>query len=99
MEGNAAYAERTNPSNQMRELARLTLEEFAAVIEPFKATFQTNVRDWTMTRQPRTARGAGASRNGPSENYMCLSGQELPQEGDPQIWQRAPAIHPCAAAV
>lgn len=59
------YAELTNPSNQVRELTSLTLEEFVAVIAPFEAAFQAHMRDWTMTGQPRTARSFTVYTNCP----------------------------------
>lgn len=59
------YAELTNPSNQVRELTSLTLEEFTAIIPSFEAAFQAHMQEWTMTGQPRTARSFTVYTNCP----------------------------------
>lgn len=58
-----ALPELTNPSNQVRALTSLKLEESAAVVGPFEAAFQAHIQEWTMKGQPRTARSFSVSTN------------------------------------
>ena len=59
------YAVLNNPSNQIRELTSLNLEEFTALLEPFETAFQAHMQEWTMTGKPRTARSFTVYTNCP----------------------------------